>query len=155
MSPQTQVWATLRFTSNVGLSNSASHFKRGSEQLCVSVSTHACGLHVLTSMQPWEDCKYRVYTTAWDLHLPRDPHLCCDWPLLLSQLTPHIMWELIFIMVGFYETIIPLRPPINSLKSNEQRGPFFWDFEQRILKLKASLFSTTEVQREREKRRNK
>jgi len=35
------------------------------------------------------------------------------------------MWEFIPIMKGFYGIIIPLRLPINSLKSYEGRGDFF------------------------------
>jgi len=85
---------------NAGLSNSASHISRRSEQL------HVSRLTLLHSN--WDadiECLHNS-----EVRVQHETCISIVTDLLLGQLTPHIMWELIHIMEGLLGIIIPLWP---------------------------------------------
>ena len=112
ISLQTRVWATPHFTLNAGLSKSVSLQMRiwAISHLSFNARLWASRFDLNAIMRRLWVARLHNSTRS-----ARDLRFCYRWSLLLGQLTPHIMWELIPIMKGFWRTIIPLRPPIISL----------------------------------------
>jgi len=115
---QTRAWVSPRSmwvwgysATNANLSNSAFHVKCGSEQLGAPLQTWVWGTLLLTlraglsNLALYEQlCVLRFPCLQQVTRCPRparDPYFCCNRLSLLSQLTPHVMGELIPIMEGF------------------------------------------------------
>ena len=154
------VWVILRPIPSASLSNSALHLKRESKKPRISLQTRVW----VIPRSDWDTGLSHASIQTRGPRPVRDPCFCYNWHVLLGQLTPHVMWELIPIMENFYGTIIPLWLSINNLRSYEIREDFgerkpekrkkSFDWELRILKLKASCFPLARSKVQREEKKN-